>query len=121
MNQVKTGDPRDYGIYNNTYDLNSVPKPQKIKKITRTIEKYDKDNNLIGKEIIIETEEIITVEDNYWLGGSTLTGRSDSSDFEEYCKENNLKLVPNEYTYTYHNTAGRGGFMSREYYSRTVN
>ena len=34
---------------------------KKIKRITRTIEKYNKKGNLIGKEVITEEEEIIDV------------------------------------------------------------
>lgn len=43
--------------------------PSKVKKVTRTIEKYGPDGKLIEKEVITEEEEII--DKYYWKSGPT--------------------------------------------------
>ena len=58
-----TGTPYvPYKPYPPTTTPVNYPQIQKVKKITRTIEKYDKHGNYKGKEIIIEEEEIFDKE-----------------------------------------------------------
>lgn len=49
----------------NPYDWNN---PKKIKKVTKTIEKYDSEGILIGKEVITEEYEDIEIQewDKIW-------------------------------------------------------
>lgn len=45
----------------NPYD--EYPKTKTIKKVTKTVEKFDKDGNYIGKEVITEDQqEVVTLE-----------------------------------------------------------
>ena len=47
----------------------SQPETKKIKRITRTIEKYSPDGKLLGKEVI--TEEVEDIEKKVWISGPT--------------------------------------------------
>jgi len=47
------------------------PKIKKVKKITRTIDKYDAEGKLIGREVI--TEEVENIEKEVWEQSGTIT------------------------------------------------